>query len=49
MLTNDIWLRKTIVFTNRVLLIRQLSVATFPAGEGKGKPQFSFNYDLTVG
>ena len=39
MLTNEIWLRKTIVFTNRVLLIHRKR-SPFPAGEGIVKPQF---------
>ena len=39
MLTNEIWLRKTIVFTNRVLLIHRKR-SPFPAGEGIVKSQF---------
>ena len=39
-LTNEIWLRKTIVFTNRVLLIHRKR-SPFPAGEGIDKSQFS--------
>jgi hypothetical protein len=40
MLTNEIWLRKTIVFTNRVLLIHRKR-SPFPAGEGIDDPNLS--------
>ena len=46
MLTNEIWLRKTIVFTNRVLLIHRKR-SPFPAGEGIVKSQFN-GYKYTI-
>ena len=41
MLTNEIWLRKTIVYLKSVLLIHR-KLSPFPAREGIDKSQFCF-------